>query len=492
MAILDNRVVRISVDAVIDGEKFDVTEANIVLGVNAIPRIELSCPPSEPGRSKPLKPVVERPTISDYSDLYRRLSKKAEGLSVTGYVKIDVMEEDGETDSITLRDWILSDVGMSRVSATAAPYLTMVLQHPICKLTKVGSIYEDPRSLLNRKITEKTAGCSKLLEIIEAVYDAIQPDALFYPSPNAYPPIYRHALVKKEHKPSTYLVDETSIFLGKFGGMIRLAQSTAKFVLPDMGGTSTWDLLLKMSGLVLVSITQDQSNNYTQDKLVIQPTQPWKAHTITLDQDWCASTDIFGSDPFKIAGVMARGLGPYNDPENQGIFINANANKVDKPSITMYVPTPFVNPSLAGGRIVKTSTPTVLDMAFREDAPKGPILASATTKIYEQRKGSYTKALEAYCKAVYEITAASMSRATARMALYFHDASGNLIIPGSTCKFTSGLLDIYYGYIMNIVHHVSVDGGNSTTVNMAYVRPYPDYKVRDQTAIPIGSPNPTY
>ena len=146
---MDNRVVTVSVEANAAGYKLGVSEATIVLGVNAIPRVELQCAPSMYARQTPLKPDVKTPTLKDYGEVYKKLSVLAEGLSKTGNATFSVKEDRGETDTIKLNNWILTDVGMSSVSATAAPYMTVILQHPICKLTKVGSIYETPKALLN-------------------------------------------------------------------------------------------------------------------------------------------------------------------------------------------------------------------------------------------------------------------------------------------------------------------------------------------------------
>ena len=489
----DCRVVKVSVNAVVDGKKLDVIEFTLALGVNAIPRIELLCAPSVGGTATKEHPHVSKPTITDYQDLYNELSKDAEGLGKTGTITISVIEDQGETDTITLTDWVLSDVGLSSISAQAAPHLIVILQHRICKLTKFGSIYETPKSNIQKEIADVVEGCSKFTDIVDKVYQAVsEHNEWFYKTPTEAPKIWRSKLNEKEFRPSEYLVDESKLFLEQSD---RMAQAEAVMALPLADGSSTWDMLLKTAGNMLLSVVQDQTYNYTKDKLVLQPTRPWKARTITLEQDWCFSTDIYGADPFKLAGVMTRK--PTNGGEwlTLGIYYNGNIGETTEIADVTYVPPPYeANPEWADGRIIKTSAPVLLDMAFRADAEFGSAISLMSIQLQELRKTNYDDALQKYCKALYEITAMSMSTATSNMALYFHDAHQQLILPGNTCSFKAdGGKPLFYGYITGVVHHGSVTGGCSTVVKMSYVRPEESYKVHGEAvAIPYDAPNAAY
>lgn len=492
---MDNRVVTVSVDANAAGYKLGVSEATIVLGVNAIPRVELQCAPSMYARQTPLKPDVKTPTLKDYGEVYKKLSVLAEGLSKTGNATFTVKEDRGETDTIKLSNWILTDVGMSSVSATAAPYMTVILQHPICKLTKVGSIYETPKALLNVKLAEENKDPVPFLEVVKRTYDFVaSSDELFWPPPNEYPKIFRHALSQNDFNPNAYLRDDTGAhgdtFLNNANvNQERMSQAEASMVLPVEGGTSTWDMILSSAGHLLLSVVQDEACNYTKPKLVLEPTRPWKQSTIELGEDWCVTTDLPGSDPFKISGVMARKLGPYSEEVTLGILRNGNLNETESAaSEVMYVPPPPREPKLADGRIMKTSSPALLEMTFRHDSPYGGAITTSNVKDIADRTKNYDDALKAYCKAVYEISTLSLCRATARMALYFHDVHGKLILPGNTCTFyAKGVL--YYGYIQKVAHHISSEGGCSTTIVMSHVRTDESYKINGQTAIEYGAQN---
>lgn len=158
----------------------------------------------------------------------------------------------------------------------------------------------------------------------------------------------------------------------------------------------------------------------------------------------------------------------------------------------MYVPVPAKDIETADGRIMKTSAPAVLDSAFRRDAPYGGAISLGSAKLDKAREDGFNTAIEKYCKAVYEITAASMIQARAQMALWFTDADGNLLLPGNTCKFTSNGKEIYYGYVRQVIHHLSTGGGCATTLALSYVRPEASFKVAGQVAIAAGAKNAAY
>lgn len=493
---MTTKVVTVSIQAHVDGNVLAVQGATITLGVNAIPRIELQCAPSNDASYVPLQPTVKKPTISDFADLYRELSVKAEGLNTTGNVSIMLEDNLGKSDFISLNEWILSGVGLSSVSATAAPYLSVVLQHPICKLTKVGSIYETQKSKIDKKLNEATKSANDFLEVITAVYKCIREGVDFWPAPNDLPKKFRDELGVGDYDPNKYLKfkGENGIFLGKAvkDGKERLAQAMGRLALPSSGGSSTWDMLVSASGTLLLSITQDRSCNYTKEHLVLEPTQPWKNSSMTLRDEDCFWTEIPGMDPFKIAGVMARKLGPYSDEVGLGLIRNGNPNQKDPVEEVMYVPVPAESITTADGRIMKTSAPAVLDSAFRRDAPYGSGISLGSIDLDKAREDGFNTAIEKYCKAVYEITAASMIHARAQMALWFTDADGNLLLPGNTCKFTSNGKEIYYGYVRQVIHHLSTGGGCATTLAMSYVRPEASFKVAGQVAIAAGSKNAVY
>ena len=494
------RVVTVEVRAVVDGIKLGVHEASVMLGVDSIPSVVLSCAPSEGDMPAPLKPKVFKPTILDFSKLYRKLSMAAEGLDRTGDVYISVKYSDGTSDTLDLKGWILSVVGMSGISATSAPYLTVTLSHPICRLTKVGAIYEEAKTNVNETLNWAVKMDENLLHIMDSVYRCVREGVeIRYWEVEGLPESFRKSLGDGIYDPGRYLEFKTDdkeqgIFLG--GAECaedmrnRLSQAIGRMVLPKNGGGSTWDVLVGASGSMLLTITQDQDTNYTGNKLVLEPRKPWKKASLTLDQEHCAATEIPGMDPFKMSGVMARKLGPYTDQISLMVMRDGNANEQNPVTSEAYIP--MSDPGPSRGRMMVTSAPMVLEAAFRRDAPHGNTIATANIDAEKTRIDFYNKAIKQYCKAVYEVSALSMVKARASMVLAFRDIYGNLILPGNTCVFKSGDYAIYYGYAQEVVHHWSTDGGCATTITMAYVRPEEDFKIGDKTVIAAGSPNAAY
>lgn len=487
-------VVTVSIDATVAGRKLAAQEAVISLGVNAIPEISLSCAPTTPKSLEPLNPKVQRPTIADYAKLYRDLSVAAESLDKTGDVTIRL---DGDyKDSLSLKGWILAGVGLSGIGATQAPHLQVIMRHPICKLTKVGSICETPKADIGPALDAATEDGQNFLEIIQNAYKYVKgADDKFWPSAEGFtqPPAYRHMLGDGDFDPGKHLEcrPENAIFLGSDDGSKRMiARAIGRMAFPDSGSASTWDMIVGASGTLLMSVVQDQKNNFTGDKLVLEPTQPWKSASITLDESRCSMTEVPGMDPFRLIGVCAQKFGAFSGPIDLGYMAKANPNQKDPVCEVLYVPIKDVKAS--SGRIMKVSAPAFLEGAYRMSAQHGPSLSTAIDAMSPEAKEGYNGAVGKYAKAVYEISAASMVQATAKMVVMFRDNGGNLIVPGNTCKFVAGGTPVYYGYIRQVVHYLSTAGGNSTTVAMSYVRPEESYKIGGQVAIPAGSPNAAY
>lgn len=489
---MSDHVVTVYVSANVAGESLHIHEASLVLGVNQIPRIELMVAPTNDSGSTPLKPKVLTPTISDFSDIYRNLANKAPGLNTKGSVHIDVYEDGEPKDSIDLRDWVLSGVGLSSVSATSAPYMTVILQHPICYLTKLGSIYEEPMCDMRKMVSGSTIGKKNLMEVITAVYECAR-NARYYPSLENIAKVFRKKLGLDVFDPNRYLDEDcSSHFLEKSlnAGKNILAAATGRFVLPTQGGSSTWDMLLSTAGLLLLSIVQDETRNFTTNKLLLEPTKPWKSPTIQLDDEDCSQTDLPGMDSFKLIGVYTRKPSHFSDIYTLGMRNNGNANRTDTISNLFY--SPFEKVEDADGRIMATSCPDVLAEALMEDAATGKTLTLSNIDTKEARASGLRGALIKYCQAVYEITTASMNTATAKMILMFRDRNNKLILPGNTCRFISKGKDIYYGYARQVVHYLSTRGGCCTTIQMSYVRPDEKYKIMDKEVIKDGDKNPAY
>lgn len=495
---MEERVVTIGFDATVAGKKLDVCGANIVLGVNEISRIELMVPPTEASNSTPLKPNVFRPSLMEFIQLYRELAEAAEKQSEVGSVDITITTNSttsGESiDRLVLKDWVLSGVGMSSVSATSAPHLSVILHHPAFWLTKVGSVYETPKSNAEKIVAKAAAsGPGNFLGIVKSVYNAVKPGGplLFFKPPDGMPEAYRAKLGTEEFDPVRYIADKTkSPMLDrplKKAVTSRLKSAIGRFVCPMGDGSSTWDMLVRSSGTLLLSLTQDQSNNFTVEKgHVLEPSMPWKTGPLLVfDEDKCFWTEVPGMDMFKLAGVMARKL-RIVDTRVTNWQNTVGAKPKDEVGMcdVLYCP---VDPIGADGRIMKTSAPFVLTQAFMEDGIYGSDIVTGFADTSNARLQGFDNALRQYCRAVFEITYGSMNTGKMQLALGFRDSGGNLILPGNTCKLVSKGSDVFFGYVKSVVHSLSTKGGCSTTIGMSHVRP--KLKV---DKVPDGDKNAAY
>lgn len=489
------KVVTAKVEAKVGGETLPVCGFTIDTAVNAIPAIELMCAPSKAGK---FGNNVESPTLADYSDLYRSLGEKSYSLNVTGDVSIRLEASDGDINFLNLKNWILSGAGMSNVSATGAPYLSVILQHPICKLTKIGSVYETPKANIGIDLNVDAGKENDPVKIMKQVYDYLKnADDKFEKSNSNLAISFRKKLGEGEFDPGRYLHYKGSkgLFLSQHSSNERIAQAIGRYIVAvSTGSSSTWDILQGMAGTLLLSITQDNEHNLSTDKLILEPTQPWKKASLTLYDTDCASTDLPGADTFRLSGVMSDKLGPFNEVStSQGLVRNISFDDKDMPaSEVLYVPQDL-DVASASGRIMKVSAPKIIESAYRRDAPYGEEINGLAIEDDKGRLTHYTEALNQYCKAVYEISALSMSNATAQMAMRFWDGkNGAPLLPGNTCEFKSGKKTLYYGYIRRIVHKMSTDGGCGTTIYMSYVRPQADLKIGGKTVVSAGAGNPAY
>lgn len=499
---IDIKTARISIEAVVDGVKLGVQEVSISLAVNAIPSITLVCAPSMIVPD-PLKPKVYPSSMLDYYvELYRRFAKVAPGFQRKGSVDITIEYADGTKDRAEIKDWRLSSVGMSSVESTSAPSLSIILQHPVCLLTQVGSVYETAMSESDILSNSATAGATDILDIMSRVYSLVKNHIRYWPCINTFPAMFRSALDSGDYEIKKHLyfdggpgVNGIFMAVAEAASMeSRIAQAIARRVLPANGSSSTWDTLVGMSGTLLHSVMPIAGgyDELVSDRLKVEPTQPWKEPSLFFDADRFFATDLPGMDPMKIGGVMCDKPNAMTWFLSQGVCRNGNKQEEKAPAPSFEVMyCPFDKPTLANGRILKIAAPSVAEGAVGRDAVYGANIKDAKADGANVRRKCWN-ALELYCKAVYEIYTASMIRGNARMAVGFRDSKGTVIMPGNTCEFSSEGEPLYYGYITQVVHTMSSNGGGMTAIGMSYMRPDEDFKVDGETAIKSGSPNWAY
>ena len=451
---MNEKVVKIKIDATVAGRKLGVQEAQISLGINSIPSIELSCAPSALKNLEPLNPYVFSPTVKDWATLYEFLATRAEGLNETCNIDIEISGD--EKDHISLKNWILSGVGLSAAGATQAPHMSVIAQHPICKLTKIGAIYESLKYSIDDTVSVRVSSAQNFLDVVQETYE-VERAAEYWPLDKdaATATEFRKQLGVGEFDPKRYLKYKGANGLFMAGDNKKLkpcvAKAIGRMLHKNSGGSSTWDMIVSAQGTLFLNVTQDESDNFTKNMLVLEPIQPWKTATITINDDRCVSTEVTGMDPFKIVGVMSTKLGFFADPINNG-FKDRNGNPYSKKEAVVceYMYTPKdVTLSMADGRVMKIQPPAILQSSFWAEGGAGKRIDNYKGVTESTIQDGYNEILKKYCKAVYEMTVASMKNANTGMALSIHDEKGRLILPGNTCRFTSGGKDIFFGYIIH-------------------------------------------
>jgi hypothetical protein len=111
-----------------------VQSFELVVAVNTIPQITLNVLPIEkPKKGEGQYITASAPSIQDITELYSILLSKAVMLDETATITIkhetpydseDLLEEE-KYQYVELKDWIMSDVGLSTVSSTSAPVLAV-------------------------------------------------------------------------------------------------------------------------------------------------------------------------------------------------------------------------------------------------------------------------------------------------------------------------------------------------------------------------------
>jgi hypothetical protein len=478
-------VSNVTIRLTIDGRPYGVDTAKLRTAINSIPEITLSVWPLEAeGETK-----VWAPSIIEYAQMYKELSDKAETLDTLCDIDIRVIVPDlSDSQFIWLEGWILAGAGMSQVSSVSAPYLTVVIQHPICRLTKCGFIYETPNSEFYKTIAPDT---SRFTAIADYVYDRYANaeasrflDTADYSESGSTAAEYRKKLGEQKFKIGTYLNEKTNtLFLQKYISSVEaLRRSVADLAKPSSGGiaSSSWDMLLRAAGTLLMWVSQDKDNNYTKQKLVLEPVRPWLKPTMDFVEDECSWVELPGMDPFKLAGVQVDMSSQGEIPVTHGLMQSKDAKARKQIRYAFYA---AENPDTSVGRIVRVSRPICLEGMNSYDAAYQSEKIGNTTKDEGRPDGRPEKQ---YAYAVYYTLARSMVRTHAEFRLMF-ERNGALIVPGLNCTFKSKGEVVYYGNISEVVHELSTSGRCQTNIGFSYVRSEEDYP-----GITIGTDNPAY
>ena len=514
---MSNHVDTITVSVTKFEPKLYVQSFELVLAVNDIPTIFLNVLPVEPPKGGSGQyTTASSPDIAEITDLYTKLVSKSLRLDATATIEIEVKSDSGDGEpafyeanqKVKLEDWVLSDVGLSSVTPTAAPVLTAVFRHQAVKLDRTGSIYEEVKN--KQKLTEifKSIDGEGLIEYMDNLYEMyssedgvefyeIAPKSLGGPREEDESKIMEFRFRLADYKPGQFIEDNTNGFFlaeasDKFLTNIRIA--TGYFARPQAFCDSTWARLVQeLSPMYLTTIVP----TYDKPKLTLEPFSPWQAPSRSIDVRSALAIDVVSTDPAPIIGTAVNKDVEATDHNVDGA--NRGYTGSDEKDITHAFYFPEKSDSKAGnlGEIFNVGEARVVSAIIDIDeaanakidnnGPVGEDLESAGNVVTQEDRETMD---EAYAKAMFLITYRRNCKAGVTTIPMFRDASGNMLYPGRVLTVYYNGDHLFNGYVTQIITSGSAEGGGgcTTRIMMTHARP----PTTDATLVDEGTENPCY
>lgn len=455
-------------DSEVQVQQFDLTVA-----VNDIPRITLEILPVEAENGKT---EASSPSFSEITKLYHKLFSKSLDLQqkATIRIKIDSKDEGCKKQELELKDWILTDVGLSSVSTYAAPSLVAVLQHPIVSLTRTGTIYETPMNNLDSIFMDLQS--MDMVGLMDKVLTLMSSPAYpFYPLPKTdshdKAKAFRTSLSSQKNLPGTYLKGSGGLFLQQQAQLtIRLLKvALSKIMQPFRGSVSTWyTIISKVCPYCLMQVRP----TYDQEKLSLEPLQPWYAKDAhKIDEHLIESIDLVARDPDPICGVSFERKFPgeptFNKTTLAWELVARQGTKTELSSYAFFIPDKVQPDSRKYGRIVDLGSNAVISMIKQLSGPVSSLKIDAYEKI------SSTGQLDmenAHAKAMFHALYRKNCRAAMTTTLMFKDSDGRMIYPGEILTISADGKDLFSGYLSRMTVSGSTTNGCLAKYEMNYAR----------------------
>lgn len=485
--------------------------------VNSIPSVSLNVLPIErpaPGDGKYV--TASAPNIRDITRLYSRLLEMSLKLDATATIRIHMETHQTGTSSeyleknqeVELKGWILTDVGLSTVSATDAPILTAVFCHPVVRLDRSGCIYEEVKNKKHLTKIFKTMGGNDPISYMDSLYKAyasggaikfydIAPKNFGGPREDYKEKVKKfRTKVLSENLPGDYIEGNTNgLFLAhvapSFIGNIRIA--TGYTERPYAFCDSTWSRLVRS---VCPSFMTHIIPTYDKPKLLLEPFSPWQACTRNIDVRVAMALDVVSADPAPIIGAATIKDAGSTQHVVSGNVRGQTGNGSDEYgySHAFYFPEMATSSDVVGNilelgesRVVsyivdidRTSNATI-----SANAAKGTNLQDAGNSVTDERREHMD---EAYVKAMFLINYRKNCKASVTTIPIFKDASGNMLYPGRVMTVYDGSDHLFQGYVTRITVRGTTEGGGSTYLEMSHARPASG----ESTFVYEGAENPCY
>lgn len=488
------------------------------VAVNSIPSISLNVLPAEPPRSGSGKYVTATaPTIREITDLYSRLLEKSLKLDATATIKISMETHQGgdsaarfmeENQEVELKDWILTDAGLSTVSAVDAPVLTAVFCHPVVKLDRTGMIYEEVKNKKQLTAKFKTLGGGDPISYMDSLYRMyasggsvkfydIAPKNFGGPREDYKKKVmaFRTKVLPK-HLPGDYIECNTGGFFlanvaSAYLGNIKIA--TGYTVRPYAFCDSTWSRLVRS---LCPSFLTHIIPTYDKPKLLMEPFSPWQERTRNIDVRTAIALDVVSADPAPIIGTaITKDTGSTQHVTSGNVRSQTGRGSDEYGYMHAFYFPDRAMPDDVVGDILNLGESRIVSYIVDIDrssnatvsgnAAKGQNLQNAGNSVTDEKRQSMD---EAYVKAMFLINYRKNCKASVTTIPLFKDASGNMLYPGRVASVYDGSGQLFYGYVTRMATKGTAEGGGSTYIEMSHARPSQD----GSTFVDEGTENPCY
>lgn len=500
--------------------RLGVQSFELHVAVNAIPAILLTLNPVEPpAEGGDGHITASAPNIEDLTRLYNQLLGYAAKLATTATIKLKLVRDpddeaytvEEQDQEVTLEDWILTDVGLSSVESTSAPYLTATFSHPAVMLDKTGMIYEEVSNPAILPQEYKTADGTDLISFMDDMYQkyASGGDIEFYRLANEMQGGMSDKFIDKvmsfrtedleKHSPGVYIKDNTKdLFLAsmkpQFIDIIK--QSAGPLVCPEAFCGTTWNRLITAICPYFLTVVVP---TYDKKRLLLEPNSPWQASLYKVNTPTASAVDMPPLDPCPIVGTaINKQAWATKHKVNSANDIPADkGDEVATGTFSFYAPQKVLDNDVKGPILNIGEARLIANLVHLDahqnviqggDAPKGkdPETAGGSVEDLDQVDMD-----TAYAEALFLMNYRKNCTSSVVLVPVFKDADHNMIYPGRvvTVNDTVTRKSLLYGYIVKMMVKGSKQGGCTTVLELTHVRPTEEDR---EIYVDEGTENPCY
>ena len=271
------------------------------LRLNIVPRLYMPAKPSQDG-------YANIASLTDFIQAYDRLSQAAEDADkrVSSFY-FKAISTGGDTQTLDLKDWLLTSVGYGGLSASGAMQLSLELCHPIKKINECAINFFGMVSQSTEYTADKLEGLANLhaglVKVLE-LYHASAVRANNARNANAYTLMLARFVAAKDAF-NKHLAWEGSVgWPWALFSQIKTAIPKALWAYVwSISSTTLWDWL---TGMILSDWFVSIRPTYWKDALTLEPSEPWRESRLSISSDDISDISLPPADPQNLSGAVAR------------------------------------------------------------------------------------------------------------------------------------------------------------------------------------------